>query len=125
VFALVPSVTARLRRSGDPVAAPISRLLLVLLGVQLLLGVGSYLARFSPLWIPGEQLTVIGLPVAHRLVGSLILAAVVALAVRASGAVANPERADGVATGPTPGESRSSHAAAYATQEAISWSPRR
>ena len=125
VFALVPIVTARLRRGGDAVAAPISRLLLILLGVQLLLGVGSYLARFSPLWIPGEQLTVIGLPVAHRLVGSLILAAVVALAVRASGTVANPERADGVATGPTPGESRPSHVAAYATQEAISWSPRR
>ena len=125
VFALVPIVTARLRRGGDAVAVSISRLLLILLGVQLLLGVGSYLARFSSLWIPGEQLTVIGLPVAHRLVGSLILAAVVALAVRASGTVANPERADGVATGPNPGESRSSHVAAYAAQEAISWSPRR
>ena len=125
MFALVPIVTARLRRGGDAVAVPISRLLLILLGVQLLLGVGSYLARFSPLWIPGEQLTVIGLPVAHRLVGSLILAAVVALAVRASGTVANPERADGFATGPNAGESRPSHVAAYAAQEAISWSPRR
>jgi len=120
----VPIVTARLRRSGDAVAAPISRLLLILLGVQLLLGVGSYLARFSPLWIPGEQLTVIGLPVAHRLVGSLILAAVVALAVRASGAVANPERADGIAARPDHGESRPSRVAAY-NAEAISWSPRR
>ena len=66
----------------------------------------------------------IGLPVAHRLVGSLILAAVVALAVRASGTVANPERADGFATGPNAGESRPSHVAAYAAQVAISWSPR-
>ena len=41
VFALVPIVTARLRRGGDAVAVPISRLLLILLGVQLLLRVGS------------------------------------------------------------------------------------
>jgi cytochrome c oxidase assembly protein subunit 15 len=124
VFALVPIVTARLRRSGDAVAAPISRLLLVLLGVQLLLGVGSYLARFSPLRIAGEQLTVIGLPVAHRLVGSLILAAAVALAVRASGVVASPEPAD-PATAPSPGESRPDRLAADAGEDAISWSPRR
>ena len=57
---------------------------LVLLGVQLLLGIGSFLARFSSFWIPGEQLTVIALPVAHRFVGSLILAATVILAVRVS-----------------------------------------
>jgi cytochrome c oxidase assembly protein subunit 15 len=82
VFVLVPIVTAQLRRNGDAIAAPVSRLVMVLLGVQLLLGVGSFLARFSPIWIPGEQLTVTALPVAHRLVGSLILAAVVVLAVR-------------------------------------------
>ena len=40
--------------------------------------------RLSPLWIPGEQITVTALPVAHRLVGSLILAATVILAVRVS-----------------------------------------
>ena len=125
VFALVPIVTARLRRSGDAVAAPISRLLLVLLGVQLLLGVGTFLARFSSIWIPGEQLTMIALPVAHRLVGSLILAGAVALAVRASGVVANPEPADGVTVTPSPGESRPSRGAAHAGEAAISWSPRR
>jgi heme a synthase len=84
VFVLVPIVAAQLRRTGDAVAAPVSRLVSVLLGVQLLLGVGSFLARFSPIWIPGEQLTVTALPVAHRLVGSLILAASVVLAVRVS-----------------------------------------
>ena len=84
VFALVPIVTAQLRRTGDAVATPVSRLVIVLLGVQLLLGLGSFLARFSPIWIPGEQLTVTALPVAHRLVGSLILAATVVLAVRVS-----------------------------------------
>jgi len=91
VFVLVPIVAARLRRTGDAIAAPISRLISVLLGVQLLLGVGSFLARFSSIWIPGEQLTVTALPVAHRLVGSLILAAAVVLAVRASGSVARTE----------------------------------
>ena len=73
VFALVPVATARLRRGGDPVAAPVSRALLALLGIQLALGVGSYLARFSPVWIPGGQGTTLALPVAHRLVASLIL----------------------------------------------------
>jgi heme a synthase len=82
VFVLVPIVAAQLRRTGDAVAAPVSRLVSVLLGVQLLLGIGSFLARFSPWWIPGEQLTVTALPVAHRLAGSLILAATVVLAVR-------------------------------------------
>jgi hypothetical protein len=82
VLVFVPIVTARLRRTGDAVAAPIARLLLVLLGVQLALGVGSFLARFSSLWIPGGQLTVVLLPVTHRLVGSLILGAIVVLAVR-------------------------------------------
>jgi cytochrome c oxidase assembly protein subunit 15 len=82
VFVLVPIVAAQLRRTGDAVATPVSRLVSVLLGVQLLLGIGSFLARFSPWWIPGEQLTVTALPVAHRLAGSLILAATVVLAVR-------------------------------------------
>jgi heme a synthase len=82
VFALVPIVTARLRRTGDAVAAPAARALLILLAVQLLLGVGAYLARFSAIWIPGGQLTMLVLPVAHRLTGGLILAASVILAVR-------------------------------------------
>lgn len=82
VFVLVPMVTARLRRTGDPVAAPAARGLLVLLGLQLALGIGSYLARFSAVWIPGGQLTMLVLPVAHRLAGGLILAAAVVLAVR-------------------------------------------
>jgi hypothetical protein len=40
--------------------------------------------------MPGGQTTVVLLPVAHRLVGSLILGAAVALAVRVSGVAANP-----------------------------------
>ena len=82
VFGLVPVTTARLRRSGDPVAAPVARALLMLLGLQLVLGVGSYVVRFSPVWVPGGQVTLLALPVAHRLVASLILGAATILAVR-------------------------------------------
>ena len=90
VFVVVPLVTAQLRRTRDAVAAPLASLLPVLLGVQLALGAGSFLARFSSLWMPGGQTTVVLLPVAHRLVGSLILGAAVALAVRVSGLDPNP-----------------------------------
>jgi heme A synthase len=82
VFAIVPVVTARARRTGDPVAARLSWALLALLGVQAALGIGAYLSRFSPIWIPGEQATMLAVPVAHRLVGGLILCAIVVLAVR-------------------------------------------
>ena len=82
VFVVAPLATARLRRGGDVVAVPAARAALVLLGLQLLLGAGSYLARFSAIWIPGGQLTMLALPVAHRLVGGLLLAAAVVLAVR-------------------------------------------
>jgi cytochrome c oxidase assembly protein subunit 15 len=88
VFVLVPMVTARLRRSGDAVAAPVATALLALLGLQLLLGVGSFLARFSAIYIPGGQVTVLVLPVAHRLAAALILGAAVVLAVRVGGGTA-------------------------------------
>ena len=90
VFVVIPLVAGQLRRTGDAVAAPLASLLLVLLGVQVALGTGSLLARFSSLWMPGGQTTVVLLPVAHRLVGSFILGAAVALAVRVSGIGANP-----------------------------------
>jgi heme a synthase len=82
VFAVAPIVTARARRTGDPVATPLARMLVVLLAAQLALGIGAYVARFSGLWIPGEQLTMLALPVTHRLVGGLLLATSVVLAVR-------------------------------------------
>ena len=82
VVAVVPIVTARVRRAGDVVAAPLSRALLALLVVQLALGLGAYLARFSSIWLPGEQATMLVLPVAHRLVGGLLLATSVVLTLR-------------------------------------------
>ncbi len=83
VFVFVPIVTARLRRGGDRPAASLARVMLALLAVQLVLGAGSYLARFSSFALPGGQLAVVALPVAHRLAGSLILATALLLAVRA------------------------------------------
>jgi len=51
-------------------------------GAGLAVPEGSFLTRFSSLWMPGGQTTVVFLPVAHRLMGSLMLGAAVALAVR-------------------------------------------
>ena len=82
VFAVVPVATARARRTRDAVAVPLSRTILALLGLQLALGIGAYLARFSSIWIPGEQTTMLVFPVAHRLVGGLLLASTVVLSVR-------------------------------------------
>ena len=82
VFAFVPMVTARLRRTRDAVAAPAASALIVLLALQLVLGAGSFLARFTSFWIPGGQTTMLLLPVTHRLVASLILGAAVLIAVR-------------------------------------------
>jgi cytochrome c oxidase assembly protein subunit 15 len=98
VFAVVPILTARARRLDDALVARTARALLILLGVQLALGAGSFVARFSSVWIPGEQLTMLALPVAHRLAGSLILAAVVVVAIRAT-AGAFRARAAGVPLG--------------------------
>ena len=82
VFVFVPMVTARLRRTRDAIAAPVASGLILLLALQLLLGVGSFLSRFTSFWIPGGQTTMLVLPVAHRLVASLILGAAVLIAVR-------------------------------------------
>jgi len=82
VMVVVPIVTARARRSGDAVMATTGRVLLAAVGVQLLLGIGSYLVRFTPVAIPGGQLTALALPVAHRVAGSLLLAGALLLALR-------------------------------------------
>jgi cytochrome c oxidase assembly protein subunit 15 len=79
---LVPLLAARALRShrGDPFVARLARLLPGLLALQVLLGVGAYVARFTGLALPVTDLSVVGLPVAHRLTGGLLLATSVALA---------------------------------------------
>jgi len=86
VFALAPVVTARLRRDGDPLTAATAGVLLALLGLQLVLGVGAFVGRFTSVTLPAAPVTGLLLPVAHRLVGSLLLAAAVVLALRVSSA---------------------------------------
>jgi cytochrome c oxidase assembly protein subunit 15 len=124
VFAVVPVVTARARRTGDAVARPLARALLGLLGLQLALGIGAYLARFSPIWIPGEQATILALPVLHRLVGGLLLAATVVLAVRLTAAPAR----DGVTLQREPaglgGSPRTPHVSQWASPVAANERPR-
>jgi cytochrome c oxidase assembly protein subunit 15 len=71
----------RLRSRGRAIA--------VLAAVQVVLGLGAYLARFTGLGLPGGEVFVIGLPVAHRAVGAVLFAltVVVALEVWRHGAV--------------------------------------
>lgn len=74
----------RVLASGSrPSLAPLGRLLAALLGLQVLLGAGAYLVRFTPVALPGGAAAALALPVAHRLVGALLLGATVALALRA------------------------------------------
>ena len=82
VLAIVPIATARARRTGDRVATPLAHALLLLLALQVALGLGAFLSRFSSIWIPGGQLTMLALPVGHRLFGGLLLALTVVLTVR-------------------------------------------
>lgn len=82
VYAVVPVATARLRRTGDAVAAPLATALLATLGLQLLLGVATLIARAAPDALPPPML--LALPVAHRVVASLIVGAAAVLAARVS-----------------------------------------
>jgi len=98
VYVVAPVATAPLRRSGDPVAAPMSRALLALLGVQLLLGAGSLVVRHAPAALPAADFSALALPGAHRVAGSLIVGVAAVLAVRVAG-VARGVR--GVAAAPS------------------------
>jgi len=66
----------------DPVLRWWAHALGVLLGGQVLLGAGAYLGRFTGWAVPGGELAMVGLPVAHRAVGALLLGATVALALQ-------------------------------------------
>lgn len=84
VYALVPQVALQVAQSGDRIAARTARALLVLLAIQLAAGAGAFLSRFASLALPGDPASALALPVAHRLLGSLIFGALVALAIRTS-----------------------------------------
>jgi cytochrome c oxidase assembly protein subunit 15 len=57
--------------------------LCALLGLQLLLGLGSYVGRFTAVPLPYVGLTGLALPAGHRIVGALMLAACVIVTLRA------------------------------------------
>jgi cytochrome c oxidase assembly protein subunit 15 len=79
VLVVVPAVTARARAAGIPLLRRPAALLLAVVLLQLGLGAGAYLARFSGVALPGGQATILALPVAHRLAAALILGVAVAL----------------------------------------------
>ena len=60
-----------------------ARLIGGLLVIQVGLGLGAFLARFTGVAVPGGEIAVIGLPVAHRAVSALLLGLVVTLALHA------------------------------------------
>jgi hypothetical protein len=77
-------VTVVLRRA--PALAPLRwRALAIggLLVVQVGLGLGAALVRFTGVGVPEGELSVVGLPVTHRVVSALLLGLVVTLALHA------------------------------------------
>ncbi|HEV8676499.1 MAG TPA: COX15/CtaA family protein [Methylomirabilota bacterium] len=68
------------RHAGQDALAWLARVLIALLGVQLALGLGAYVARFTAAAVPGGPAVALALPVAHRAIASLLLGAAVALA---------------------------------------------
>ncbi|HWR21627.1 MAG TPA: hypothetical protein VN444_07185, partial [Verrucomicrobiae bacterium] len=58
-------------------------LLIGLLVLQLLLGLGSYINRFTSVEIPYAAFTRLALPATHRITGALMLAVCIVLTLRA------------------------------------------
>lgn len=85
---LIPVLLVALRRTHAPRALVHPALLLVvLLGLQLSLGLGAYLGRFTETRIPFA----LAFPVAHRLTGGLLLALSLVLTLRAWRLLSPPE----------------------------------
>jgi cytochrome c oxidase assembly protein subunit 15 len=74
------ALTVRRRAGADTVLRWWARAVKTVLAGQLLLGLGAYAGRFSDLGLPGGQVSVVGLAVAHRAMGALVLGSTVALA---------------------------------------------
>lgn len=106
VYGVVPVATARLRRRGDRVGGRLARWLLAMLGLQLLLGIGTLLARFTSVALPAQAVTGLALPVAHRLTGGLILALTAVLATRANLGPVSRRAAPGAVPAPVGGGAR-------------------
>jgi cytochrome c oxidase assembly protein subunit 15 len=70
------------RFRGDPSLVLMARAMKVLFVIQLLLGGGAYLVRFTGVALPFESLASLALPVTHRVMGSLILGLSLALTLK-------------------------------------------
>ena len=90
---LIPLLFVRVMRGrGDrPGLVLPARFLLALLVVQLLLGVGAYAGRFTDLALPLAPYS-LAFPVAHRIVGGLLLAASLVLTLCCHRLLVPPER---------------------------------
>jgi cytochrome c oxidase assembly protein subunit 15 len=71
------------RHASEPALARPARALLVLLVVQLALGLGAYVARFTGLALPGGAVITLALPVTHRVIAALLLGSAVTVALTA------------------------------------------
>jgi cytochrome c oxidase assembly protein subunit 15 len=71
------------RHGGEPPLARPGALLGALVVLQVALGLGAYLGRFTGLAVPGGAALALALPVAHRVAASLLLGLALVLALRA------------------------------------------
>jgi heme a synthase len=84
---------------GDPTLGWWAGVLTGGLALQLALGLGAYVVRFTDLGVPGGALAAVALPVAHRAVGAVLLGSTVALALhlarrrQVGGRIGSPARA--------------------------------
>ena len=90
---LIPLLFVRvLRATGDrPELVRPAQALVALLLVQLFLGLGAYVGRFTGLALPLAQYSVLAFPVAHRLTGGLLFAASLLMTLRCYRLLAPPE----------------------------------
>jgi cytochrome c oxidase assembly protein subunit 15 len=82
--ALVTALAGRLLawHGGEPALARPAALLAVLVVLQVALGLGAYVGRFTGLAVPGGAVVTLALPVTHRVTASLLLGLGVTLALR-------------------------------------------
>ena len=99
-------LTARIRNShsDQPRFVGPSTLLGALVVLQILLGLGSYVGRYTSFQLPYAWMTGLALPITHRITGALMLAICLVLTLRAYRLVASPAPAVGrlVAVGEMP-----------------------
>ncbi len=91
IHVLLLAVRILRHHSDQPKLVRPVTILFGLLVVQLLLGVGSYVARFTSFDIPHAPLIGLALPTTHRVTGALMLASSIVLTLRAYRLSASPE----------------------------------